>query len=37
MPHLTRTASGTSATDLRVGFGIPGFAHPLVAPSNGPN
>ncbi|CAM5475024.1 Phage tail protein OS=Streptomyces alboniger OX=132473 GN=CP975_23525 PE=4 SV=1 [Streptomyces alboniger] len=32
MPHLTRTASGTSATDLRVGFGIPGFAHPLVAP-----
>jgi len=32
MPHLTRTATGAARTDTRVGFGIPGFAHPLVAP-----
>ncbi|WP_369215483.1 spherulation-specific family 4 protein [Streptomyces flavofungini] len=32
MPHLTRATRGTSATDIRVGFGVPGFAHPLVAP-----
>ncbi|MEV0318725.1 spherulation-specific family 4 protein [Streptomyces sp. NPDC050658] len=33
MPHLTSTAAGTAHTDVRLGFGIPGFAHPLVAPA----
>ncbi|MEV6753820.1 spherulation-specific family 4 protein [Streptomyces sp. NPDC051214] len=33
MPHLTSTATGTAHTDIRLGFGIPGFAHPLVAPT----
>ncbi|MFJ2767799.1 spherulation-specific family 4 protein [Streptomyces sp. NPDC087300] len=33
MPHLTRTATGAASTDVRIGFGIPGFAHPLVAPA----
>ena len=33
MPHLTRTAKGTAGTDRSgVGFGVPGYAHPLVAP-----
>ena len=32
MPHLTSTATGTASTGLRAGFGIPGYAHPLVAP-----
>ncbi|MFF3640163.1 spherulation-specific family 4 protein [Streptomyces sp. NPDC002564] len=32
MPHLTRTAGGAASTEVRIGFGIPGFAHPLVAP-----
>ncbi len=32
MPYLSSTATGTSTTDLRVGFGVPGYAHPLVAP-----
>ncbi|MFF3483518.1 spherulation-specific family 4 protein [Streptomyces sp. NPDC002701] len=32
MPYLTSTATGTATTDLRIGFGIPGYAHPLVAP-----
>ncbi|MEU4997237.1 spherulation-specific family 4 protein [Streptomyces sp. NPDC021622] len=32
MPHLTSTAMGTAHTDVRLGFGVPGFAHPLVAP-----
>ncbi|MFE4551538.1 spherulation-specific family 4 protein [Streptomyces sp. NPDC056785] len=32
MPHLTSAAAGTASTDLRTGFGIPGYAHPLVAP-----
>ncbi|MFD4629571.1 spherulation-specific family 4 protein [Streptomyces sp. NPDC058284] len=32
MPHLTRADRGTASTEVRVGFGIPGFAHPLVAP-----
>ncbi|WP_210585711.1 spherulation-specific family 4 protein [Streptomyces sp. GESEQ-35] len=31
MPHLTSTKWSTASTDLRTGFGIPGFAHPLVA------
>ncbi|MGW0910337.1 spherulation-specific family 4 protein [Streptomyces sp. NPDC002784] len=33
MPHLTSTASGTAHTDLRAGLGVPGLAHPLVAPA----
>ncbi|MET7595363.1 MULTISPECIES: spherulation-specific family 4 protein [unclassified Streptomyces] len=32
MPYLTRSAAGTARTGLGVGFGIPGYAHPLVAP-----
>ena len=32
MPHLTPTAPGTASTDIRLGFGIPGYAHPLMAP-----
>lgn len=28
MPHLTSAAAGTASTDLRTGFGIPGYAHP---------
>ncbi|MFF3344163.1 spherulation-specific family 4 protein [Streptomyces sp. NPDC002779] len=33
MPHLTSTTSGTAHTDLRTGLGVPGLAHPLVAPA----
>ncbi|MGY0018505.1 spherulation-specific family 4 protein [Streptomyces sp. cg35] len=33
MPYLTPTTTGLSSTDVRLGFGIPGFAHPLVAPA----
>ncbi len=41
MPHLnlmhlmnlTSTNSGTAGTDVRTGLGIPGFAHPLLAPT----
>ncbi|POX55524.1 phage tail protein [Streptomyces sp. Ru71] len=33
MPHLTSTKASTSSTDLRTGLGIPGLAHPLVAPA----
>lgn len=29
MPYLTSTAAGTASTDLGLGFGIPGYAHPL--------
>jgi hypothetical protein len=32
MPHLTSTTPGTASTGLGVGLGIPGYAHPLVAP-----
>ncbi|MFG2023971.1 spherulation-specific family 4 protein [Streptomyces sp. NPDC048825] len=32
MPHLTSPAVGTASTDIRFGFGVPGYAHPLVAP-----
>ncbi|MGW5371815.1 spherulation-specific family 4 protein [Streptomyces sp. NPDC004009] len=32
MPHLTSTSAGTTGTGVRTGLGIPGFAHPLVAP-----
>jgi hypothetical protein len=31
VPYLTSTATGTATTDLGVGFGVPGYAHPLVA------
>ncbi|MGW2520071.1 spherulation-specific family 4 protein [Streptomyces sp. NPDC001617] len=33
MPHLTSSKPGTRSTELRTGFGIPGYAHPLVAPA----
>ncbi|WP_338896214.1 spherulation-specific family 4 protein [Streptomyces sp. TG1A-60] len=32
MPYLTPAPSGTESTGLSHGFGIPGYAHPLVAP-----
>ncbi|KUH40132.1 MULTISPECIES: spherulation-specific family 4 protein [Streptomyces] len=33
MPHLTRTGTNLSATGAeRLGFGVPGYAHPLLAP-----
>ncbi|MDX2934127.1 spherulation-specific family 4 protein [Streptomyces ipomoeae] len=32
MPYLTPATSGTPSTGLSLGFGIPGYAHPLVAP-----
>ncbi|MEV5474877.1 spherulation-specific family 4 protein [Streptomyces sp. NPDC052207] len=32
MPHLTSTTAGTTTTGLDMGLGIPGYAHPLVAP-----
>jgi hypothetical protein len=32
MPHLTRAAAGTATTGLGPGLGIPGLAHPLLAP-----
>ncbi|KPH99370.1 Spherulation-specific family 4 [Actinobacteria bacterium OK074] len=37
MPHVTSTPAGTPvdtpATRLSLGFGIPGYAHPLLAPA----
>ncbi|MGW3956758.1 spherulation-specific family 4 protein [Streptomyces sp. NPDC004752] len=33
MPYLTSTPAGIAHTGLRTGFGIPGYAHPLVAPA----
>ncbi|PZT68621.1 phage tail protein [Streptomyces sp. SW4] len=33
MPYLTSTAAGTASTGVRTGFGIPGLAHPLLAPA----
>lgn len=33
MPHLTSTTPVTASTGVRTGFGIPGYAHPLVAPA----
>lgn len=33
MPHLTSTKTTTPSTELHTAFGIPGFAHPLVAPA----
>ncbi|QFR00180.1 phage tail protein [Streptomyces phaeolivaceus] len=32
MPYLTPSPSGVASTGLRLRFGIPGYAHPLVAP-----
>ncbi|MEV5984682.1 spherulation-specific family 4 protein [Streptomyces sp. NPDC052051] len=32
MPHLTSTTTGATRTGLGPGLGIPGYAHPLVAP-----
>ncbi|GHC66521.1 spherulation-specific family 4 protein [Streptomyces violaceochromogenes] len=32
MPHLTRSRRHTSDTELRPGVGVPGYAHPLLAP-----
>ncbi|MBD0745178.1 spherulation-specific family 4 protein [Streptomyces sp. CBMA152] len=32
MPHLTTTGALCAATSGRLGFGVPGCAHPLVAP-----
>ncbi|GAA0663281.1 spherulation-specific family 4 protein [Streptomyces thermocarboxydovorans] len=33
MPYLSRAKPGITCTDFRTGFGIPGIAHPLVAPA----
>ncbi|MFI8087351.1 spherulation-specific family 4 protein [Streptomyces sp. NPDC086080] len=33
MPYLTSTRPGTACTDVRTGVGIPGLAHPLLAPT----
>ncbi|MGW1725566.1 spherulation-specific family 4 protein [Streptomyces sp. NPDC002306] len=33
MPHLTSSTTGTASTDVRTGFGVPGYAHPLLAPT----
>ncbi|MEU6281209.1 spherulation-specific family 4 protein [Streptomyces sp. NPDC047028] len=33
MPHLTSTTTGTTGTGVRTALGVPGYAHPLVAPA----
>jgi hypothetical protein len=33
MPYLTRTRAGTANTGVRTGIGVPGYAHPLLAPA----
>ncbi|MGV9255318.1 spherulation-specific family 4 protein [Streptomyces sp. NPDC003697] len=33
MPYLTSTPAGMSSTEVRTGFGVPGCAHPLLAPA----
>ena len=33
MSYVTSTRAGNASTDVRTGFGIPGYAHPLVAPT----
>ncbi|MEU9993522.1 spherulation-specific family 4 protein [Streptomyces sp. NPDC048045] len=33
MPHLTSTTAGTPRTGVRTALGVPGYAHPLVAPA----
>ncbi|PAK23332.1 phage tail protein [Streptomyces sp. alain-838] len=32
MPYLTSAKAGTASTGVRTGLGVPGLAHPLVAP-----
>ncbi|MGW1891262.1 spherulation-specific family 4 protein [Streptomyces sp. NPDC002004] len=32
MSYLTRAATGPASTGIRLGVGVPGYAHPLVAP-----
>lgn len=32
MPHLTSSVRGTASTGLHLGLGVPGYAHPLLAP-----
>ncbi|WP_316775476.1 spherulation-specific family 4 protein [Streptomyces sasae] len=33
MPHLTSARAGAATTGVRTAFGIPGYAHPLLAPA----
>ncbi|MEU6810301.1 spherulation-specific family 4 protein [Streptomyces sp. NPDC046831] len=33
MPYLTSTPAGRASTEVRTGFGVPGCAHPLLAPA----
>ncbi|MFV0133769.1 spherulation-specific family 4 protein [Streptomyces sp. HMX87] len=33
MPYLTSTTAGTASTDVRTRLGVPGLAHPLLAPA----
>jgi hypothetical protein len=33
MPYVTSVRAGSASTGVRTGFGIPGYAHPLVAPA----
>ncbi|GAA3219629.1 hypothetical protein GCM10020256_24880 [Streptomyces thermocoprophilus] len=33
MPYLTSTPTGIAGTGFQVGFGVPGLAHPLLAPA----
>lgn len=33
MPYLTSTMPGHTSTGVRTGLGVPGFAHPLLAPT----
>jgi hypothetical protein len=33
MPYLTSTKAGPASTDVRTGIGVPGYAHPLLAPT----
>ncbi|ARP72197.1 phage tail protein [Streptomyces pluripotens] len=33
MPHLTSTAADTTSTGVHTALGVPGYAHPLVAPA----
>lgn len=33
MPYLTSTTASTTGTGVRTGLGVPGYAHPLLAPT----
>ncbi|MFE9446917.1 spherulation-specific family 4 protein [Streptomyces sp. NPDC006739] len=33
MPHLTRAKAGFASTGVRTALGVPGYAHPLLAPT----